>query len=107
MARDFARGHGHSAIVAMLDAVTTSKEERRRVWAAARPWSVATHGTFSLSVQRRAVLLHVIGRRLAAERMGGVYPDHPFITWWERVGVHYVLDPWGMEGDPWGTRRRK
>ena len=98
--RDLAQARGRTDVAVMLDAVTTSAEERRRAWTAARPWSVARHSAFNPTVRRRAVLLLVIGRRLAAERLSDRFQgaDEAFLEWWTERGVPYVLDPWGEDG---------
>ena len=79
-------------ILRNLESVATSKEFRRAWWVAARPWSVMRHRTFGPAVQQRAVLLLVIGRRLAAERLASA--GEAFLAWWTEHGVDYVLDPW-------------
>ena len=75
-----------------LESVATSKEFRPAWWVAARPWSVMRHRTFGPAVQQRAVLLLVIDRRLAAERLASA--GEAFLAWWTEHGVDYVLDPW-------------
>ena len=53
----------------MLDAVTTSKEERREQWGAV--WSAERHHTFPPAARRRAASLLVLGAHLANRRYAG------------------------------------
>ena len=92
-----ARSVGKTEVAEMLDKVTPrAAEERRRVWEAARPWSVSRHLSFGPAVRRRAVFLLVVGRRLANGPMAGFAgAGEAFLKWWADHGVDYVLDPWG------------
>ena len=89
----FAVHRGRNEIVAMLNAVTASKEERRRTWT--EPWSIQRHHTFRPAARQRVYTLLIMGACLA-KRFGG--EAHAFMDVWK---AHVLPDAMGTWGQWW------
>ena len=94
--RDFAAESKCSDVVAMIDAVTTSKEERREQWGAV--WSAERHHTFPPAARRRAASLLVLGSHLANRRYAG--ESRALLDVWCECVLPRAMGTWGDWWEP-------
>ena len=86
-------------VIELLNAVTASKEERRRLWAAT--WSTELHSSFHPTARRRAVDLLFIGTRLAERDLPG--QEQAFLDVWKACILPAAVGLW-REWRRWDER---